>query len=91
MKEELKASMHGIDIYFENVGGAVCNAVLPLLNNFGRVPVCGLIAHYNATALPEGPDRTAGLMRMGRRTQSLAASVIQRTVAADGTLIEGPR
>ena len=65
MKEELKAACpNGIDIYFENVGGAVWNAVLPLLNNFARVPVCGLVAHYNATALPEGPDRTAGLMRM---------------------------
>jgi NADPH-dependent curcumin reductase len=62
MKEELKAACpNGIDIYFENVGGVVWNAVLPLLNNFARVPVCGLVAHYNATALPEGP---AGLMRM---------------------------
>jgi NADPH-dependent curcumin reductase len=53
----------GIDVYFENVGGAVWNAVFPLLNNFARVPVCGLVAHYNATAAPEGPDRTAALMR----------------------------
>ena len=64
MKEELKAACpNGIDIYFENVGGAVWDAVLPLLNNFARVPVCGLVANYNATALPEGPDRTAALMR----------------------------
>ena len=65
MKEELKAACpNGIDIYFENVGGTVWDAVLPLLNNFARVPVCGLIANYNATALPKGPDRTAALMRM---------------------------
>jgi NADPH-dependent curcumin reductase len=38
---------NGIDVYFENVGGAVFDAVFPLLNNFARVPVCGLIAHYN--------------------------------------------
>jgi len=37
----------GIDIYFENVGGAVWQAVRPLLNRFARVPVCGLIAQYN--------------------------------------------
>jgi NADPH-dependent curcumin reductase CurA len=37
----------GIDIYFENVGGAVWQAVLPLLNRYARVPVCGLIALYN--------------------------------------------
>jgi NADPH-dependent curcumin reductase CurA len=37
----------GIDVYFENVGGAVWQAVLPLLNKFARVPVSGLVAHYN--------------------------------------------
>ena len=47
----------GIDVYFENVGGAVFDAVLPLLNAKARIPVCGLIAAYNATALPPGPDR----------------------------------
>ena len=39
----------GIDVYFENVGGAVFEAVFPLLNAFARIPVCGLIAHYNDT------------------------------------------
>ncbi|WDD92221.1 NADP-dependent oxidoreductase [Burkholderia sp. FERM BP-3421] len=52
-----KACPDGIDVYFENVGGAVFDAVLPLLNAGARVPVCGLIAHYNASALPPGPDR----------------------------------
>lgn len=47
----------GIDIYFENVGGAVFDAVLPLLNVSARIPLCGLIANYNDTALPSGPDR----------------------------------
>src|SRR6478752_3342271 len=37
----------GIDVYFENVGGAVFEAVFPLLNAFARVPVCGLISEYN--------------------------------------------
>jgi len=62
--EELRnACPKGIDVYFENVGGAVWDAVLPLLNNFARVPVCGLIAIYNATELPPGPDKTPMLMR----------------------------
>ena len=51
----------GIDVYFENVGGAVWQAVLPLLNKFARVPVSGLIAHYN-DAGPGGPDRLADTM-----------------------------
>jgi NADPH-dependent curcumin reductase CurA len=52
----------GIDVYFENVGGAVFSAVLPLLNLHARVPVCGLIANYNAAGKPEGPDHLPGLM-----------------------------
>lgn len=47
----------GIDIYFENVGGPVFDAVMPLLNASARIPVCGLISQYNATSLPNGPDR----------------------------------
>jgi hypothetical protein len=58
-----EACPRGIDIYFENVGGVVFDAVLPLLNNFARIPVCGLIAHYNATGLPAGRDRVPLLMR----------------------------
>lgn len=53
----------GIDIYYENVGGKVFDAVLPLLNTNARIPVCGLISQYSATGLPDGPDRTALLMR----------------------------
>lgn len=53
----------GIDVYFENVGGKVFDAVLPLLNSAARVPLCGLISQYNATALPQGPDRSPLLMR----------------------------
>lgn len=52
----------GIDVYFESVGGAVFDAVLPLLNTSARIPVCGLIAHYNDTTLPAGPDRLGQLM-----------------------------
>lgn len=57
------ACPQGIDVYFENVGGKVFNAVLPLLNTGARVPLCGLIAQYNATELPAGPDRSPLLMR----------------------------
>jgi NADPH-dependent curcumin reductase CurA len=57
-----KASPDGIDIYFENVGGKVLDAVIPLLNPHARVPVCGLVSQYNATELPAGPDRMGWLM-----------------------------
>ncbi|MEQ8460467.1 MAG: NADP-dependent oxidoreductase [Sandaracinaceae bacterium] len=57
-----EACPDGIDVYFENVGGKVLEAVMPLLNPHARVPLCGLVAHYNATSLPEGPDRTPLLL-----------------------------
>ena len=41
----------GIDIYFENIAGKVLEAVLPLMNVGGRIPLCGMIAWYNAGAL----------------------------------------
>jgi len=53
----------GIDVYFESVGGKVFEAVLPLLNVKARIPICGLIAHYNDTSLPEGPDRSPLLIQ----------------------------
>src|ERR1700754_1118692 len=53
-REKLKAACpKGIDVYFENVSGPVWDAVFPLLNNFARIPVCGLIAQYSATELTE--------------------------------------
>ena len=59
----LKAAVpDGVDIYFENVGGAVFDAILPLLNTSARIPVCGLISQYNATTLPDGPDRMSLLL-----------------------------
>ncbi|WP_201536250.1 NADP-dependent oxidoreductase [Psychrobacter immobilis] len=60
--EQLKAACpDGIDIYYENVGGKVFDAVMPLLNAHARIPVCGLVAQYNATELPEGQDRLSVL------------------------------
>ena len=46
----------GIDVYFENVGGEVTEAVAQLLNPFSRIPLCGLISMYNATSPAPGPS-----------------------------------
>jgi len=62
-KQLAVACPKGIDIYFESVGGAVFDAVLPLLNTKARVPICGMIANYNDTDLPKGPDRLGLLAR----------------------------
>ncbi|BDU16737.1 NADP-dependent oxidoreductase [Lysobacter auxotrophicus] len=67
----------GIDVYFENVGGEVLDAVLPLLNLHARVPVCGFIAHYNEERGGAATDK---------RTQ-LLATVLGKRVRLQGFII----
>lgn len=63
LAEDLAAACpDGVDVYFENVGGAVFEAVLPLFNRGARMTICGLIAHYGD---PAGADARAALMRRG--------------------------
>ena len=57
------ACPRGIDVYFENVGGAVFDAVLPLLNTHARVPVCGLISLYSGASSTATADRLPALTR----------------------------
>ena len=57
-----EACSDGVDVYFENVGLPVLRPVMPLLNAHARIPLCGIVAHYNATKLPDGPDRTPELL-----------------------------
>ncbi|CAN7547186.1 NADP-dependent oxidoreductase [Acidovorax sp. LjRoot118] len=72
------ACSQGIDVYFENVGGEVFDAVLPLLNLYARVPVCGFIAHYNDESnAPSGPDRLP----------RLTATLLQKRVRMQGFII----
>jgi NADPH-dependent curcumin reductase CurA len=62
--DKLKAACpKGIDVYFENVSGAVWDAVFPLLNTFARIPVCGLIAQYSATESPDMKYKTSQIFR----------------------------
>lgn len=83
LAEQLAAACpDGIDVYFENVGGKVWDAVFPLLNGFARIPGCGLIAQYNASGDFEGPDRLPVLMRQVLTKSLLIRGFIQREFAA---------
>ena len=64
-KDKLKSACpDGVDIYWENVGGITFDTVMPLLNDYARIPVCGLISLYNATSLKGGEkDRLPLLFR----------------------------
>lgn len=68
----------GIDIYFENVGGPVLEAALSLMNTHGRIPVCGMIAWYNAGGL--GADASG---------QSLTAPKLWRTILVNFLSVNG--
>ena len=72
----------GIDVYFENVGGPIWNAVLPLLNRYARVPVCGLIAHYNGEA-PAEPNSIAETMLAVLRRSLLIRGFINTEFAPE--------
>ena len=71
------ACPRGVDVYFESVGGAVLQAVVPLLNLRARVPLCGLVAWYNLEKLPPGGDRTPVLL----------SAVLRRRLKIQGFII----
>ena len=68
---DLREALHdacpnGIDVYFENTGGAILEAVLGLINRGARIPLCGLISQYNASPLPPGPNLAPLLINRAR-------------------------
>jgi NADPH-dependent curcumin reductase CurA len=85
LRQQLAAACpNGIDVYFENVGGVVLEAVIKLLNPRARIPVCGLIAYYNDEKAAEGVNRLPSLMR----------TILTRRIEMRGFIINldyGPR
>lgn len=67
----------GIDVYFENVGGDVLAAVLPLLNTGARIPLCGFVAHYNDSAGSPGANQLPQFL----------AAILQKRVRVQGFII----
>ncbi|MBN9411898.1 MAG: NADP-dependent oxidoreductase [Burkholderiales bacterium] len=67
-----RAVPQGVDVYFDNVGGPILDAVLPLLNNFARIPLCGLVSQYNETE----PYRVKNLREIFNRRVTLRGFVL---------------
>lgn len=100
-----EACPNGIDVYFENVGGKVSDAIFPLLNNFARIPVCGAISSYNNETEDLGPRvqpyliKTSSLMqgftvgnyssRFGEGIKALAGWMSEGKLKYEETITEG--
>ena len=70
LSADLKAACpNGIDVYFENVGGAHLEAALNVMNDHGRIAVCGMIDQYNAEAPVPGPTNLAQIIVKNLKVQ----------------------
>jgi hypothetical protein len=69
--KELREAVDGVDVYFDNVGGPITDAVFRQLNVNARVVVCGQISQYNATEVPMGPRKLAGLITTRARVEGV--------------------
>ena len=69
-----EAAPDGVDVYFDNVGGSISDAVHRNINQFGRIVVCGAISLYNATELPMGPRVEGFLIKKSTLMQGFIVS-----------------
>ena len=73
---------NGIDVYFDNVGGAITDAAIPLLNVHARVPVCGQISQYNLEHPEMGPRWMHHLIVKRAKVQGFLVSDFAASFAA---------
>ena len=83
-----QACPQGIDVYFENVGGKIWDAVFPLLNDFARIPVCGLISQYNTgTGQPGQPGMDEFMRAMLVKRLTMRGFIVTDFIAQYGDFL----
>jgi NADPH-dependent curcumin reductase CurA len=90
VREALKrACPDGIDVYFDNVGGEILDAVLSLINLHARISVCGMISQYNATTPTPGPYNIRNILtRRVKMEGFIVLDYLQRAQEAVAELIQ---
>jgi len=69
-----RACPNGVDVYFDNVGGSVSDAVIYNINNKARIVLCGQISLYNSIDLPTGPRLQPILLKRSALMQGFIVS-----------------
>lgn len=100
-----KACPHGVDVYYDNVGGNILDAALNNINKNGRVINCGAISLYNEKEVPQGPRHEGILVKktvlmqgflvrdhakdFGNAIQQLAQWLQEGKITHEETIVEG--
>ncbi|VXB47798.1 NADP-dependent oxidoreductase [Citricoccus sp. K5] len=66
----------GVDVFYDNVGGDHLEAALEVMNDFGRLALCGAISGYNATERPAGPDNMGNMVTRRLRMQGFIVAEV---------------
>ena len=87
-----RACPDGVDVYFDNVGGATLEAALALLRLRGRVVLCGLISQYTTAGAPPGPSTLGSLLvRRGRMEGFIVFDHLDKAERATADLVRWHR
>lgn len=79
----------GVDVYYDNVGGEISDAVIPLINQFARIVLCGQISLYNTTSIPQGPRVAPLLVKRSALMKGFIVTDYQEQIKEGVTKLSG--